>query len=356
MNEAAFRDLISGRKRGAIAGLGRLGLGGLSCFYSAAVRVRNRLYDLRVQRSHSASVPVVSVGNVTTGGTGKTPFVAWLANFYHEKGLRVTLLSRGYRALQGAVNDEKLVLDLLCPGIPHVQNADRVAGAQTAVREHSAQLIVLDDGFQHRRLKRDLDIVLIDALCPWGYGSLLPRGLLREPETGLRRASVIVLTRADQCDAETKRQILDQIDHHSGKTAVVEVAYPAMQLRNARGETNAFAAIASQPVFAFCGIGNPDGFRRTLHDAGIHIADSAFHPFPDHFHYRAEDLRTVAEQARQSGCTAIVTTQKDLVKISQTQLNGLPLWAVEIGTKVLANLEHLETKLNAVLSAIDHPV
>ena len=126
-------------------------------------------------------VPVVIIGNITVGGTGKTPFVAWLANWFHDNEVRVTILSRGYRSVSGDVNDEKMVLDQLCPDVPHVQNPNRVEAAITARRDHAAQLLILDDGYQHRRLSRDLDIVLIDAINPWGYGALLPRGLLREP-------------------------------------------------------------------------------------------------------------------------------------------------------------------------------
>lgn len=351
MNEAAFRDLISGQKRGAIAGLCRLGLRGLSFFYGAAVRARNRLFDFGIKRAHVAPVPVVSVGNLTTGGTGKTPFVAWLANWFRMRGLRVVLLSRGYRALPGAVNDEKLVLDLLCPRIPHIQNADRVAGVATAICEHQAQIIILDDGFQHRRLARDLDIVLIDALCPWGYGALLPRGLLREPISGLKRASVVVLTRADQCDDETRRRIISRIEQIRGSKGIVEVAYPPTRLRNCNGETIGFESLQGQTVAAFCGIGNPDGFRRTLSECGLEVAPQLFRTFPDHHHYTADELKQISQLSSNAGAKALLTTQKDLVKIQKPDLDGLPLWAVEIGTNVLTNLELLESQLNTICPA-----
>src|SRR4029077_18396307 len=116
--------------------------------------------------------------NLTTGGTGKTPFAAHLARWFREQNVRVAFLSRGYGAAPGDVNDEALVLDRLCPDVPHLQNRDRVEGARIACEEFESQLLILDDGFQHRRLARDLDIVLIDALNPWGYGHLLPRGML----------------------------------------------------------------------------------------------------------------------------------------------------------------------------------
>jgi tetraacyldisaccharide 4'-kinase len=172
---------------------------------------RNRLFDWGWKRTHQADVPVVSVGNITTGGTGKTPLVAFLANWFQDQGQKPAILSRGYRAVDGGPNDEKLVLDLLCPGIMHLQNPDRVASARHAVTAQQVQVLVLDDGFQHRRLARDLDLVLIDATCPWGYGAVLPRGLLREPRSGMKRADLAIITRADQVSEADRRRIQDEI-------------------------------------------------------------------------------------------------------------------------------------------------
>jgi tetraacyldisaccharide 4'-kinase len=190
VNDAKFRDLISGHRRGVASSLLRGGLSLLSLPYRAGVFLRNKSFDHGLRRVSRAEVPVISVGNVTAGGTGKTPFVAYLANWFGGRSMKVVLLSRGYRALEGEVNDEKLVLDQQCPGVPHLQHPDRVRSARVACREHGAQVIILDDGFQHRRLHRDLNIVLVDALNPWGYGHLLPRGLMREPRSALRRALI----------------------------------------------------------------------------------------------------------------------------------------------------------------------
>ncbi|MGE0376761.1 MAG: tetraacyldisaccharide 4'-kinase, partial [Planctomycetaceae bacterium] len=195
MNESHFLDLISGRRRGVVAAMlrGALTLGIPA--YGAAVRARNCLYDMGLRRIHDAGIPVVSVGNLTTGGTGKTPVVAWAAEWFRSHDVRPCLVSRGYRLLEAGGNDEQRVLAQLCPQVPHVQNRDRVAAARIAVRLHDADVVILDDGFQHRRLARDLDIVLIDTTNPWGYGHLLPRGLLRELPSALRRADLVVLTR-----------------------------------------------------------------------------------------------------------------------------------------------------------------
>src|SRR5262245_1460980 len=175
----------------------RLALRAASVPYGWGVRLRNRLYDRGWKRVARAPVPVVSVGNLTLGGTGKTPCVEYICRYYRSLDLRVAVLSRGYGAEHGP-NDEALVLEENLPDVPHLQGADRVALARTAVEELESEVLVLDDGLQHRRLARDLDVVLVDATAPWGHGFLFPRGLLREAAGGLRRAGVVVLTRCDQ--------------------------------------------------------------------------------------------------------------------------------------------------------------
>src|SRR5262245_8188408 len=197
----SFHALISGRRRGPLAALLRAGLLAASVPYGWAAGVRNRLYDRGWKRSVRAPVPVVSVGNLTLGGTGKTPCVEYVCRFYRGVDLRVAILSRGDAAGEG-LNDEALLLGENLPDVPHLQGADRARWARVAVEELFSEVLVLDDGFQHRRLARDLDVVLVDATDPWGGGHLFPRGLLRESPHGLRRAGVVVLTRCDQAGGE----------------------------------------------------------------------------------------------------------------------------------------------------------
>ena len=214
--EAAFKRLISGQTRGPLAIMGRGVLWLLSLVYGLLARGRNFAFDSGFKKTHRADCPVISVGNLTTGGTGKTPVVAHLIHELSQAGVHAVLLSRGYKAVDEHANDEKLMLDQMCPGLIHLQNPDRVLSAQQAVNTHRADIIVLDDGFQHRRLARGLDIVLIDATCPWGHGFLLPRGLLREPRSGLRRASLVCVTRCDQVDAQTLTQVKADIGRICG--------------------------------------------------------------------------------------------------------------------------------------------
>src|SRR4051794_35567561 len=203
--EQAFRRVISGQQTGVGAALLRGVTRVLEPIYAAVVASRNRGYSAGIIASNRARRPVVSVGNITTGGTGKTPVVRWLADRLRERGMRPAVLLRGYKARPGERGDEQRLLDELLnppgtasPVIVHA-NPDRLQGAKAVLRDHpDVDVFILDDGFQHRRLQRDFDLVLIDATTPFGYEHVLPRGLLREPLSGLSRASAFLLTRVDQ--------------------------------------------------------------------------------------------------------------------------------------------------------------
>ena len=207
----SYLRLIRGESRGLLSQLALGAASAGSFVYGAAVAVRNYGYDRGWLTSHPAEVPVVSVGNLTLGGTGKTPMVEWLARWFRRHGVRVAILSRGY-GHSGGLNDEGRVLEENLPDVPHLQSADRVALARVAAVELETELILLDDGFQHRRLRRDLDIVLIDALEPFGLGKLFPRGLLREPVRSLRRSGVVVLSRADLIGSNERAAIRNEAE------------------------------------------------------------------------------------------------------------------------------------------------
>src|SRR5262249_6499892 len=220
--------------------------------------LRNRGYDRGWLAVHRAGVPVVSVGNLTVGGTGKTPMVEWVARWFRRHEKQVVILSRGYRQVHG-LNDEGRVLEENLPDVPHLQDRDRVRSARIAVEELEAEVLVLDDGFQHRRLARDLDLVLIDALEPFGLGRLLPRGLLREPVASLRRADLVVLSRADLISPDERRSIRAEAERHGGPVRWIEARHAPMELVGAEGGASSIEELAGRPVAAFCGIGNPEG-------------------------------------------------------------------------------------------------
>jgi len=310
--------------------------------------VRNRGYDRGWLRSHSAAVPVVSVGNLTLGGTGKTPMVEWLARWFRRRGLRVAILSRGYGQIAG-LNDEGRVLEENLPDVPHLQDPDRVALAQVAALELGTELIVLDDGFQHRRLARDLDVVLIDALEPFGLGYLFPRGLLREPVSSLRRASVVVLSRADLIDAAGRAAIRTEIEGQAGPRPWAEARHAPLDLVDGEGASSSLDLVEGKSVAAFCGIGNPEGFRRTLLPLCRDLLD--LRVFPDHHFYSAADVRSLAQWATDLRADLVLTTQKDLVKLRASSLGPAPLRALRIGLEITAGGEIMDDVLARLLPA-----
>lgn len=347
--EQFAREVMSGRKRGLAASLLRVGLWSAQWPYRVGIGCKNVAFDFRLREPFEVGVPIISVGNLTTGGTGKTPVVAFLANWFRDAGANVGLLSRGYKSLDSQANDEKLVLDQLCPGVPQWLNPDRILSAKRAVVE-GCNLLILDDAFQHRRVHRDLDIVLIDATNPWGYGHCLPRGLLREPIANIERADLVIVTRTDQVSAEELTVIRAELVRHNQVGTVIEVTFTPSQLINSAGQTTPLSELAGRRVFGFCGIGNPESFEWTLWQLDSKVV--GFESFPDHHHFTSDDLTRLAEQAQSSNAELLLTTHKDLVKIPDTELRGCPLWAVQIGTEIVRGAPMLEARLWSILERI----
>ena len=248
-------------------------------------------------------------------------------------------------------NDEAMVLEENLPDVPHLQGPDRVALAAAAVTELESEVLVLDDAFQHRRLARDLDIVLVDATDPWGHGHLLPRGLLREPPSGLKRAGVVVLTRCDQVGPADRRRLREDVTRLAPQVSVAETTHRPVGLSNGPEAAVPLEHLHGRPVAAFCGIGNPAAFRRTLRDLGIEVG--AFRTFPDHHAYTradVDDLRAWARQQPTDG--VVVTTQKDLVKLRLTDLAGRELWALRIQLHVETGQDEFDRRLEEVIRPI----
>lgn len=341
-----FYDTVSGRRRGLRASMLRGALRVSEWFYTAAVRQRNRRYDRGETAVHRVAAPVVSVGNLTLGGTGKTPMVRWISQWYAQRDLRVAVVSRGYGAKSGKPNDEALELAKLLPGVPHLQNPDRVAGAREAIERFQSQVVVLDDGFQHRRIARNLDIVLLDASNPFGFNHVFPRGTLREPLEGLGRADVVVLSRADLLDASGREAVWRIVERYAPELCRVEAAHAPEQLLTAGGATKPIESIRGLPVAAFCGIGNPAGFRHTLDTCGCQTV--GFREFPDHYSYTSADVESLSAWAAEQPASAILCTLKDLVKLPVEQLGGRPLLALVVGLRFLAGQDALERRLSSL--------
>ncbi|MBX9622439.1 MAG: tetraacyldisaccharide 4'-kinase [Gemmataceae bacterium] len=326
-----------------MAAVARAGLRLASVPYGVGVWWRNRRYD-RGKNVRRAGVPVVSVGNLTLGGTGKTPCVEWVARFYRELGIRVTILSRGYGSEAGR-NDEAMVLEENLPDVPHLQDPDRVAAAGRAIEELESELLVLDDGFQHRRLYRDLDIVLVDATAPPFCDRLFPCGTLREPASSLKRAGMIVVTRTDQADAGEVDRLRTWL---AERFADKPVTWSEHQPAELFGTDEPVESLRGRTVGAFCGIGSPAAFRRTLEDLGAAVAD--FRTYPDHHPYTRADVDDLRARAgRLPPDAAVVTTQKDWVKLRLPDLAGRPLVAVRVGLAFREGQGLFERALRAVV-------
>lgn len=307
-----IREILSGRDRRIAARAMRAGLSALTPFYRAIVGIRNGAFNLSVRRPQRVSCPVVSIGNLTTGGTGKTPLVAWLAGQLLDQQIVPGIVSRGYQADESGFNDEYRELKLRLPEVPHLQNSRRIIAA-TEILQQKVSAIILDDGFQHRQLARDLDIVLIDCLNPFGYGRLIPRGLLREPISALRRADAVVLTRVSQVDSSTIEEIRSRVVPFVPPERISQVEFTGSQLVDSSGQTRSIDAIQQNSAIAFCGIGNPRAFHQTLSGLGW---QGKLIEFPDHHHFTTGDVQKILEQAGTSESRQIFCTMKDLVKVS----------------------------------------
>ena len=333
---ATFRSLVDGSKQGLGPALLRGLLAASALPYAAAVATRNHAYDRGWLPSSTADVPVICVGNLTLGGTGKTPLVAWLARLLISCGQRPAIVSRGYAAAAGHLSDEAAELGMVLPGVPHVANRDRIAGVQEAIQRHAATVAILDDGFQHRRLCRDLDLVAIDATDPFGCGHLFPRGLLREPLAGLRRAGAVILTRAATVSPQERTEIQREVRRITGHQPLLwaEASHTARGLRSADGSTLSLQELSGRRVAIVSGIGNPAAFRRTVEAQGAEVVAEMI--YPDHHPYPPHDYAHIGQAAHAAAAELIVTTVKDLVKIRQASLRDTPLVALEIAIDVLS--------------------
>jgi tetraacyldisaccharide 4'-kinase len=316
----------------------------LGFLYGAAMRARAALYRKGVLSSFELGVPVISVGNITTGGTGKTPVVAWIAGALAREGLRVCILTRGYgrreeakrvlvsdgaSLLSNAVEggDEPFMLAEMLRGKACVlSDRDRVAAARWALENLGSEVFVLDDGFQHLRVRRKLDIVTIDATNPFGGGRLLPQGRLREPLAGLRRAELIIITRSEQ--AADPGSLKREVERLSGrKNALLS----RTRTGSVRPLTHSSASTLSAPgayrVAAFCAVGNAQSFFKHLERTGFDL--SYRRAFTDHHLYTQGDIESVSREAIERGAEALLTTAKDAVKLRELRFD-LPCFVVEI--------------------------
>ena len=317
----------------------------LSALYGAVTRTRLKLYQRGTFHTTKLDRPVISVGNITAGGTGKTPLVEWVARIIADAGKNVCILTRGYGRenpqRQVVVSDGKTILATpaeagdepyllatkLLGSASVICNADRISSGRYAIESLGADCFVLDDGFQHLRLARDLNIVTIDATNPWGGGQLLPYGRLREPVANLIRADCVVLTRCDQADnLETLRAEIRAL------TRSVPLFESTM--------TPVRSLLPTGPVAAFCAVGNPISFFRQLKESEHEVVFEK--SFADHHAYTQHDVDELIRNATRAGATSLITTAKDAVKLRSLHFS-LPwhVFEIEISIEDEAGLTQL---------------
>lgn len=311
---------------------------------------RRRKSEAESKRTRYEQVRIVSVGNITTGGTGKTPATAWLVRRLQNEGFAVAVVGRGYGgelSAQGAVvsdgrevllnaaqaGDEALLHARSLPGVPVVIGRDRVAAVQMAIEKFAPQVVVLDDGFQYWSLERDFDLVLLDARQPFGNGKLLPVGRLREPVTALARASAILLTRAEAANAVQLQDTRDAIRALTSAPIFVSNHAPHGVRSEAEGIVEALGSLRGRDVAALAALANNEPFFQALRQQGANVVKTMARR--DHHPWREKELRDfVGEAAERYGAQIVVTTEKDAVKIKPEWCTPLPFFSVQIELQI----------------------
>jgi len=348
LEQADFRKIISGQKNGIAAELLRQLLRLLSVPYIAAIRLRNLLYDRQIFKSYRADITVISIGNITTGGTGKTPVVAWLTNKICEK-YKCAILTRGYKStIKGS--DEANILARTCPNIPIIINPDRVKGANEAVKIHDAEVLIMDDGFQHRRLTRDIDIVTIDATCPFGYGRILPAGLLREPVNSVKRADAVIITRTDQTDSDLLERIEKKLLSANRSLVIAHSVHKPRCIITAAGNELQPEQLRGKQVFAFCAVGNPESFFNTIRSGGAEIIETGI--YNDHYSYSKDDIDVLESRALAANTSLILGTEKDFSKIEPEWLKGskVDFAYLTVGIEIIKGAEKITELIEKALA------
>ncbi|OGX16441.1 MAG: tetraacyldisaccharide 4'-kinase [Omnitrophica WOR_2 bacterium RBG_13_41_10] len=336
-------NLATDRDNGFIAGLLKVLLFILSLIYGLIVKVLIWRYSINPKR---LDCKVISVGNITLGGTGKTALVEFIAKFLKEKGLKSAILSRGYKT-----PDEPLMLKRNLGDIPVIVDADRVRAAERAISDYQVKAVILDDGFQQWRIKKDLEIVAIDVTCPFGNQHLLPRGILREPLSALKRADIFILTKTNL--NPDFQEIKDRLNSLNAKALVIESIHQPVGFYalTDKKELSRMQDLKGATVALFCGIGDPDSFESMIMGMGINVGLSF--KFGDHYSYLQQDLDKIAQDSQKKNIHTIITTEKDAARISLLGLDSkmLPILVLGIELAVPKDEERLFHRLAGLFPA-----
>jgi tetraacyldisaccharide 4'-kinase len=312
-----------------------------SKLYGIAVSIRTRLYASGLLKQKRLKAAIISVGNLSVGGTGKTPLVIWLAEKLLEQGQRVAILTRGYRGTAGSSDEVELMRSRLQNRVIFGVGKNRFAEGQRIGSRQAIDIFLLDDAFQHLQLARDLDIVLIDASRPMTQ-HLLPAGPMREPLSALTRAGIIIFTRTDNTPgAKEALQRLSNLPIFSASTLLLGFRRLGTEVA-----LQTAADLGNGPFFAFCGIGNPEAFLQDLRRWGVAPAGHMF--FADHHRYTLEDVQAIEQAASRLGAKGLLTTEKDSCNLCGVTFQSLPIYLCIIDLEITAGAEFLDA-INGVL-------
>jgi tetraacyldisaccharide 4'-kinase len=332
--------------------------------YGAGVAIRNLFFDVGILHSQDVGVPVISVGNLSAGGSGKTPMVEMLARRLTQTGRKVAIVSRGYgRESSGTVvvsngtircadasaaGDEPAQMAAKLDGVVVIVDEQRVRGARFAIEKFEVNTILLDDGFQHRYLKRDVDILVLPVTEVEQPGWMLPAGNRRESLGSIKRASIVALSR---CDSIGQFQTARAVVQKWTDKPIIGMATKVSAFRRASSKFSVdLAGLKGKTAVAFSGIGNPDSFGRSLSKLGLEIKKHII--FPDHHRYQEDDLKQLAQLLKTTGVDYCVTTEKDVARLSparveyQSFLETTPLFFVEIEQSVIVGEAGLNERID----------
>ncbi len=327
-----------------------------SLLYGLVVSIRNLFFDIGIFKTVKLNVPVISVGNLTAGGTGKTPLVEYILEFLLKQNIPVAVVSRGYkRKTKGtlvvadgeqllcsadACGDEPFQIASKFPNSIVIVDEQKSRAAQLAVQKFNCNYIIVDDGFQHRKLHRDLDVVLIDASKPLKRELMLPAGLRREPISSLKRADIIIYSNWKQ-KADTLKNIGDKL---TGCT----VLEPRKLVGIQSDVISELQILKNKSCIAFCGLGNPDSFENTLEELGLKI--KVFKVYSDHYQYLAEDIEILKKEYEEQKADFVITTEKDFVRLinMKAQINQLPLYYLEVAVRFISGEKEFLKKITNI--------
>jgi tetraacyldisaccharide 4'-kinase len=364
-------EVILGRRQGLRAVLLRATLYFLSFIYLWIVQLRLFLYRKRLLKERQLGCLVISIGNLTVGGTGKTPVVEMFARALHKGGRRVAILSRGYKSVDGrkklrflekllkqspsypprvvsdgrrilldssTSGDEPYMLASNLKGVAVVVDKDRVKAGLHAIKELNVDTLLLDDGLQYLHLKHRLDIVLVDRHAPFGNDFLLPRGTLREPPRNLRRASYILITK---CNGESNAPLIDRIRQYNRTAEIIECAHKPLYLQNVYKDDQApLSYLDGLYIGSFCGIAAPESFEGGLRQLGARIELSRH--FADHHRYTEKELQSFLQRCLRRDVSAVITTEKDAVRFPVLENVTVPIYFLRVEIEILGGHETWE--------------